>query len=182
MNDLLPLPYTREALRVAETHIAEVQDALGRPYLIENPSSYVSFRMSTMTEAEFLSELVRQTGCGILCDISNAYLSSRNLDYDAREYIDSLPSESIQQLHLGGYTAEQDEADPQRELLIDTHAAPIAAASWDLYRYAIDRFGPRPTLVEWDNDIPPLGTLLGEAVRAGRTALEVMEAGRAVTR
>lgn len=175
LNDLLPLPYNEEALRLAATHLHEVQDGLGQPYLIENPSSYVGFRASTMSEAEFLSELVRRTGCRLLCDLSNAYLSAHNMGYDACEYIDSLPADAIGEIHLGGYTAEDDEANPGEELLIDTHAAPIAHPAWSLYRYAIRRFGHKPTLIEWDNDIPPLGILLSEAVRAGEIAAEAME-------
>jgi uncharacterized protein (UPF0276 family) len=182
LNDLLPLPYDEEALRLVAAHLHEVQDGLGQPYLIENPSSYVSFCKSTMSEAEFLSELVRRTGCQLLCDISNVYLSAHNMGYDACEYIDNLPSDAIGEMHLGGYTPEDEEGKPGGELLIDTHAAPIADPAWSLYRYAIGRFGLKPTLIEWDNEIPPLKTLLGEAVRAGEIAAEALEVRRALAR
>ncbi|MBI2150032.1 MAG: DUF692 domain-containing protein [Acidobacteria bacterium] len=175
LNDLLPLPYDEEALRLLAVHIREVQDGLGRPYLLENPSSYVGFRNSKMSEVEFLSELVRRTGCQLLCDVSNIYLSAHNMGYDAYKYIDGLPADAICELHLGGYTPEEDEADPGAELLIDTHAASIAGPSWELYAYAIRRFGPKPTLIEWDNDIPPLATLLGEAARADEIAARAMD-------
>lgn len=173
LNDLLPLPYDEEALRLVEAHIHEVQDCLGRSYLIENPSSYVGFRTSTMSEVEFLSELVHRTGCRLLCDVSNIYLSAHNMGYDAREYIDNLPADAIGELHLGGYTADEDDANPGAELLIDTHAAAIAEPAWDLYAHALRRFGPKPTLIEWDNDLPPLATLLGQASRADEIAEKV---------
>jgi uncharacterized protein (UPF0276 family) len=170
LNDLLPLPFNDESLQLVAAQICEVQDALGRPYLLENPSSYIAFRASTMTEAEFLAELVSRTGCRLLCDVSNVYLSAHNMGYDAHRYLDSLPGEAIAEWHLGGFTPEPDEFSPGSEVWVDTHAAPIAGPAWDLYAYAIRRFGPRPALVEWDNQIPPLATLLGEASRAGEVA------------
>ncbi len=166
LNDLLPLPFNEEALDLIAAHIDEVQDALGRPYLIENPSSYVGFRTSTMSEAQFLTQLVTRTGCRLLCDVSNVYLSAHNMGYDSREYLDSLPADAIAELHLGGYTPEEDEAKPGSEVWIDTHAAAITDPVWDLYAYAIRRFGRRPTVIEWDNNIPPLATLLRQALRA----------------
>jgi uncharacterized protein (UPF0276 family) len=159
LNDLLPLPFNKEALALVATHVNEVQDTLGRPYLVENPASYVGYRTTTMSESEFLSELVLRTGCRLLCDVSNVYVSAHNMDYDPYQYIDSLPADAISQLHLGGYTAEE-------ELLIDTHGAAIADPSWELYKYTVRRIGPRPTLIEWDNDIPPLETLVAEAAKA----------------
>ncbi|MBI4486874.1 MAG: DUF692 domain-containing protein [Acidobacteria bacterium] len=184
LNDLLPLPYGEEALRLLAAHLDEVQDGLGRPYLLENPSSYVGFGASTMNEVEFLSELVRRTGCQLLCDVSNVYLSAHNMGYDANRYIDGLPAEAIGELHLGGFTPEEDEANPGAQLLVDTHATVVAEAAWELYAYAIRRFGPKPTLIEWDNDIPPLPTLLGEAARADKIAAGAVtpEARRAVAR
>jgi uncharacterized protein (UPF0276 family) len=171
---LLPLPYDEETLGVVERHLHEVQNELGRPYLIENPSSYVGFRGSTMTEVEFFSELVRRTGCQLLCDVSNVHLSAHNLDYDPYEYIDGLPMQAIGELHLGGFASEDDESQPGSVVLIDTHASRVADPAWDLYAYAVSRFGPRPTLIEWDNDIPPLATLLGEAARADAAAANAM--------
>jgi len=159
LNDLLPLPLDAESLKIAADHISEVQDCWGRPYLIENPASYVGFCASTISEPDFLSELVRRTGCKLLCDVSNSYVSAHNMGTNAYEYIDSLPGDAIAEIHLGGYTPEED-------VLIDTHAAAIADPAWDLYAYAIRRFGPKPTLIEWDNDIPPLAAILKEAAHA----------------
>jgi uncharacterized protein len=165
LNDLLPIPCNEEALRVVTAHVDEVQDVLGRSYLIENPASYVGFCSSTMPETEFLSELVRRTACKLLCDVSNIVVSAHNMSYSACRYIDDFPADAIAEIHLGGYTLEKDEATPEGELWIDTHAAAIAAPSWDLYGYALRRFGSKPALVEWDNDIPPLSTLLEEATK-----------------
>lgn len=173
LNDLLPLPYDDETLEILATHIDQVQDALGRPYLVENPSSYIGYRHSTMTEPEFLAALVDRTGCELLCDISNVYLSSRNMGFDARAYIDRMPGAAIRELHLGGFTAEDDEATPGGTLLVDTHGTHVSDPAWALYAYAIGRFGRRPTLIEWDNDIPSLGSLLAEAARADRIAAVV---------
>jgi uncharacterized protein (UPF0276 family) len=179
LNDLLPIPYNRETLRVIRDHLKEVQDELGRAYLVENPSTYVGFTSSTMSESEFLAELVYHTDSRLLCDVSNIQVSAHNMGYDAYQYLDALPADSIVELHLGGYTPEPDETNPGFELLIDTHAAAISPASWDLYAYAIRRFGPRPTLIEWDDNLPELRTLLGEAIRADKIAGQAMplEAG-----
>jgi uncharacterized protein (UPF0276 family) len=166
LNDLLPLPFTEDTLAVVASHLAEVQDSLGHAFLIENPSSYVGYAGSTMPEAAFLEALVRRTGCGILCDVSNVHLSAHNMGYDARAYLDALPAEAVAELHLGGFTPEADESLPGRELLVDTHALPIAEPAWALYAYALERFGPRPTLIEWDSDLPPLEVLQGQAARA----------------
>jgi uncharacterized protein (UPF0276 family) len=170
LNDLLPLPFNEESLKLVAEHIDEVQDALGRTYLIENPSSYVAFGTSTMSEPEFLGELVSRTGCRLLCDVSNVYLSAHNMGYDARGYIDSLSADWIAEFHLGGFTPEEDDANPGSEVWIDTHATAVKDPAWDLYNYTLRRFGVRPTLIEWDNDIPPFGTLLGEAERADAIA------------
>jgi uncharacterized protein (UPF0276 family) len=175
LNDLLPLPYDEEALRTVGAHLDEVRDGLGRPYLIENPSTYAASGTSTMTELEFLNELVHRTGCQLLCDVSNVYLSAHNMGYDAYRFIDGLPVAAIGELHLGGFTAEEDEASPGATLFVDTHASTIAEPVWDLYAHALRRFCPKPTIVEWDNDIPPLTTLLGEAARAGTVAAQAME-------
>src|SRR5262249_2928697 len=168
LNDLLPIPCNEEALRVVTVHVHEVQDVLGRSYLIENPASYVGFRSSTMPETEFLSELVCRTGCGLLCDVSNIVVSAHNMGYSPYRYIDDFPTAAIAEIHLGGYTPEQDEGSPEGELWIDTHAAAIAAPSWDLYAYVLRRFGSKPTLIEWDNDMPSLTALLQEATNAER--------------
>jgi uncharacterized protein len=168
LNDLLPLPYTEETLRIVSAHVDEVQDALGRQYLVENPSSYVGFTASTMTEVEFLSELVHRTGCAILCDVSNIYLSAHNLGFDRDRYIAGLPVDAIAELHLGGFTPEPEEGGG--EVLIDTHGSRIAEPVWAFYASALERLGRKPTLIEWDNDVPALDVLLEEAARANAVA------------
>jgi uncharacterized protein (UPF0276 family) len=170
LNDLLPLPFDDETLHVVSAHVQEVQDTLGRTYLLENPSSYIAFIASTMSEAEFLNEIVLRTGCQLLCDVSNVYLSARNMGYDAYEYIDAISGDSVGELHLGGFTPEPDESNPGAELLVDTHATAVTDPAWELYAYAIGRFGLKPTLIEWDNDLPSLPALLAEAARAEKTA------------
>jgi uncharacterized protein len=175
LNDLLPLPYDDETLDVVGAHIHQVQEALHRPYLLENPASYVGFAGSKTEEVEFLSELVVRTGCRLLCDVSNIYVSAHNMGLDARRYIDGLPPGAIAELHLGGFTPEEDEAKPGADLLVDTHAASIAEPCWDLYAYALARFGQRPTLIEWDNDLPALATVLNEARRADEISKKVID-------
>jgi len=160
LNHLLPLPYTEESLSVVAGHIHEVQDALGRPILIENPSSYLRFGHSTIDEPEFLAELTRRTGCGLLCDVNNIYVSAWNLGFDAASYLDALPAKAIGEIHLGGHA--DNEADG-RIILIDDHGSPVAAAVWKLYERALGRFGSVPTLIEWDTDVPELAVLLNEA-------------------
>lgn len=166
LNDLLPLPYTEETLRLVADHLARVQDRLGRAYLVENPSTYVGFAGSTMTETEFLNELVARTSCRLLCDVSNVYVSGHNMGFDPQAYLAALPADAIDELHLGGFTPEDDDAIPGRTLLVDTHAAPVAPDVWPLYRAALDRFGALPTLIEWDNHLPPLSALLAEGALA----------------
>jgi uncharacterized protein (UPF0276 family) len=166
LNDLLPLPYTEETLLLVADHLARVQDRLGRAYLVENPSTYVGFVGSTMTETEFLNELVIRTNCRLLCDVSNVYVSGHNMGFDPYAYLTALPPEAIDELHLGGFTPEDDDATCGGTLLVDTHAAAVATDVWPLYRAALTRFGGLPTLIEWDNDLPPLSTLLDEAAFA----------------
>ena len=173
LNDLLPLPFNQETLQLVSCNLRQVQEALGRSYMVENPSSYVGFRTSTMSETEFLCELVKQTGCRLLCDVSNVYLSAHNMGYDAHEYIDSLPADAIDELHLGGFTPEEDEGNSGAELWVDTHAAQLTEPAWELYAYAVRRFGMKATLLEWDANIPPLATLLSQASRADEIAAEV---------
>ena len=163
---MLPMPYTEKSLEVVVRNVDRVQDVLSRPYLLENPASYVGFRSSTIPEAEFLAGIAARTGCLLLCDVSNIVVSAHNMGFDARAYIDSFPADRIGEIHLGGYSAEEDEATPGAEVLIDTHAAPIAPQAWDLYEYALARFGPKPTLIEWDNEMPALATLLAEAAHS----------------
>lgn len=171
LNDLLPLPYCDETLDVVAANLDEAQQELGRAYVIENPSTYVAFTTSTMTEAEFLTELVVRTQCQLLCDVSNVYLSAYNMGFDPLRFIDSLPASAIAELHLGGFTPEDDSAADGGTLLVDTHAAAVAPPVWDLYAYTIRRVGRKPTILEWDNDLPSLQTLQAEAARADAIAV-----------
>lgn len=165
LNHLLPLPYTDETLRVVADHIDEVQNALGRRILIENPSSYLRFRHSSMTEPHFLAELARRTGCGLLCDVNNIYVSAWNVGLDAGSYLDTLPAPAIGEIHLAGHAANDADG---RTILIDDHGSPVTAPVWKLYQRALERFGSVPTLIEWDTDLPELSVLLGEARVADR--------------
>lgn len=160
LNHLLPLPYTLETLGVVAAHVEEVQERLGRPILVENPSSYLRFRHSTIPEAEFLAELARRTGCGLLCDVNNIYVSAWNVGLDAEAYLDALPAGAIGEIHLGGHVANHADG---RTILIDDHGSSVAAPVWRLFERALERFGSRPTLIEWDTDIPELDVLLNEA-------------------
>ena len=178
LNDLLPLPYDRESLETLAAHVDEVQQTLGRLYHVENPSNYLGFTGSTMTEVEFLTELVARTGCRLLCDVSNVHVSGFNLGYDPYAYIDGLPAEAIGEMHLGGFVVEDEDSPGAGQVIIDTHSRPIDAAAWDLYAHALRRIGPRPTLIEWDNEIPTLATLMAEAGRAERVAAEVLGEGQ----
>lgn len=164
LNDLLPLPYDDETLAIVTANVDEVQNTLGRRYVVENPASYVAFG-SSIAEAEFLAELVDRTGCGLLCDVSNVHVSASNLGFDAREYLDALPRHAVAELHMGGFDAEPD-GTGAGEVLIDTHAGPIADAVLGLYAHALGRFGTQPTLIEWDSALPELGVLIKEAARA----------------
>lgn len=159
LNDLVPLPYTEEALELVAAHIREAQDLLGRQILIENVSSYLQFTHSTIPEWEFLAEAARRGGCGILLDVNNIYVSSVNHGFDAARYLHSVPLPLVREMHLAGF-------DRSEHCLIDTHGAPVAEPVWALYREALERFGPVPTLIEWDTDIPPLQVLLDEAAKA----------------
>ena len=165
LNDLLPLPYTQESLDLFCHHVEEMQDALGRRVLIENPASYLRYRHSSISEAEFLTEVVYRTGCGILCDVNNLYVSARNFRFDPIVYLDVLPIEAICEIHLAGhYTAED------VDILIDDHGSRIAEPVWDLYVAALRRFGPIPALIEWDTNLPALEILLNEACHAQELA------------
>ena len=169
-NDLLPLPYTQEALEHVCSRIAQVQDFLGRQILIENVSSYLQFKHSHISEWEFLVETARSSGCGILLDINNIYVNSINHGFDAAGYLNAIPGKYVQEMHLAGFAVNQYE---HGEVLIDNHGAPVADPVWALYEKAIQRFGRTPTLIEWDTDVPSLATLLEEASKANA----VMEEG-----
>jgi len=169
-NDLLPLPYTAETLgRVAE-HIDEVQNALGRRMLLENPSTYVVFAESTWAETDFLREIARRTGCGLLLDVNNVFVSAINHGHDPDRYLADFPLSAVWEIHLAGYAEDTDEAG--LPLLIDAHNSPIREAVWALYTATIRRLGATPTLIEWDNDVPVWPTLLNETRRAERAIIE----------
>ena len=159
LNDLLPLPYTHEALDIVCAHIAELQDALGRAILVENVSSYLRFLPEDMPEWAFVAAVAKRTGCGLLLDINNVYVSAENHGFAALEYLHNIPIGAVQEIHLAGYEAIDG-------LLVDTHSRPVYPAVWDLYERSLQRFGPLPTLIEWDQDIPPLDVLCAEAAKA----------------
>ncbi len=163
LNDLLPLPCTEEALDVMTAHVNEVQQTLGRTILVENPSGYLRFTHSTMGEAAFLAKLVRRTGCGLLCDVNNIYVSAHNIQTDPIEYLDLLPAAAVREIHLGGHSVN---AVGDRNVLIDDHASRVQGAVWELYRQALIRFHSPPTLIEWDANLPEFDTLLAEAAKA----------------
>jgi uncharacterized protein (UPF0276 family) len=163
-NDLLPLPYTRQTLaRVAE-HIDEVQTVLGRMMLLENPSSYVRLAQSTMPEVDFLAELSRRTGCGLLLDVNNMFVSAKNNGSEPGAYLDAFPHDRVKEIHLGGHDREADGAGGP--LLIDAHGSPVADEVWTLYAQVVARTGPVATLIEWDNDVPDWPTLCAQALAA----------------
>ena len=170
LNDLLPLPYTAETLMHVAAHVQEVQEKLQRQILIENPSTYVAFEDSQLSETEFLSELARRTGCGLLLDVNNVYVSAQNHGFDAEAYIRAFPVRHVREIHLAGYFEAEDSAGER--FLIDAHDSPVRDAVWALYAQAIARTGAAPTLIEWDNDIPPLTTLAGQADKADALARE----------
>jgi uncharacterized protein (UPF0276 family) len=164
LNDLLPLPYTRETLRRVCNHVDEVQQALGRSMLLENPATYVVFAESRMSETDFLREIVRRTGCGLLLDVNNVFVSATNHGYSPERYIDEFPIEAVFEIHLAGHATDADETGSP--LLIDTHDRSVSDPVWDLYAGAIARAGARPTLIEWDNDVPDWSVLTAEAALA----------------
>jgi uncharacterized protein len=158
-NDLLPLPYSREALTLVARRVDIVQDALRRPILVENVSAYLEPEGGEMPEGDFLAELAQRTGCGVLLDVNNLYVNQVNLGHDARATIAALPPGCVREIHLAGHFR-------RGELLIDHHGARVAPPVWELYEAALERFGRVPTLIEWDTDIPPLRVLLEEARKA----------------
>ena len=166
VHDLLPLPYTEESLLHVTSRVQRVQERIGRRLLLENPSSYVAFKDSTMTEWEFLFELSRRSGCGILLDVNNVYVSARNLGFDPARYLDGIPVDRVGYFHLAGHT-------DKGRYLLDAHDGAVPAPVWDLYREAVRRFGRVPSLVEWDDRIPPLDEVVAESRRA--VAIEAEE-------
>jgi uncharacterized protein (UPF0276 family) len=162
-NDLLPMPLTHEALRHLVARVSFVQDYLGRQILLENVSSYLEFHDAELPEWAFLAGLARESGCGLLLDVNNVYVSACNHGFDAREYLSRIPVRHVQEIHLAGHTVNRF---GDVEIRIDTHSAPVCDAVWELYDFAIARFGPVPTLIEWDTDIPALDVLVAEARHA----------------
>ena len=169
-NDLLPLPYTEEALDVVVRNIGRLQERLGRQVSIENPSCYLGFGHSTLTEPEFLAELVRRSGCGLLLDVNNIVVTAHNLRLDPRGWLSGLPGEAITEYHLAGHAVNDCDGEP---VLIDDHGSRVGDEVWALFGDALRRYGPRPTLIEWDTDIPALSVLLEEAARAERMIQQV---------
>ena len=163
-NDLLPLPYTRATLNQVCDHIDEVQEAIGRPLLLENPSTYVAFREQTMCETDFIRTVSCRTGCGLLLDINNVFVSAANHGFSAREYLADFPLAAVGEIHLAGHAAQQD--CEGFLLLIDSHDGPVADAVWKLYEIVIAQCGPIPTLIEWDSNIPDWAVLKAEAAAA----------------
>lgn len=160
-NDLLPVPCTDETLHHLCTRIDQVQEALGRRILVENVSRYLAFRDDEMTEWDFVGEVVRRSGCGLLLDVNNIYVNACNFDFDPHAYLAAMPAHSVEEIHLGGFTQGTG-------CLIDTHGNPVSEPVWALYAQLVERIGPRPTLIEWDTDLPPLSRLLAERERAQR--------------
>jgi uncharacterized protein (UPF0276 family) len=167
-HDLLPLPYTEEAIDHVVGRVREVQDRLGRRILLENVSSYVAFRHSTMPEWAFISAIAEQADCGILLDVNNVFVSAVNHGFRAADYLAGLPADRIGQIHLAGHSDHGTH-------LLDTHDAPVRSEVWDLYRDAVRRFGALPTLVEWDDHVPPIEDVLAEAERARAAEAQVLE-------
>jgi uncharacterized protein (UPF0276 family) len=164
LNDLLPLPYNDISLAHVCDHVNEVQDTLGMRMLLENPSTYVTFGASSMSEVEFLRAVAQRTGCGLLLDVNNVHVSAVNHGFDAAAYIDAFPIRHVGQFHLAGFAEDRDSEGAR--LLIDDHGRPVADTVWDLYRQALARGCLAPTLIEWDNNVPPFAALAGEMARA----------------
>ncbi|WP_240327283.1 DUF692 domain-containing protein [Burkholderia sp. IDO3] len=177
LDDLLPVPYTTQALQRVVAHVDDVQHTLGRQMLLENPSTYLGFAESTYDEPDFIAEIVRRTGCALLLDVNNVLVSSVNLGRDPLAYLDAYPLAHVRQIHLAGHAREADERG--RPLLIDTHDRAVAEPVWALYARAIDRIGPVPTLIEWDAHVPDWATLQAQADRADRVMHAYAAAARA---
>ncbi len=171
-NDLLPMPYTEEALRHMIARVRQVQDALGRQMLIENVSSYLEFKGAELTEWDFLAALAHESGCGLLLDVNNVYVNAMNHGFDALTYLNRIPRAAVREMHLAGHSVRR--VGP-RDVRIDTHDAPVCEEVWTLYSVALERFGHVPTLIEWDSNIPTLEVLAAEAHKADR----MMEVHRA---
>ena len=177
LNDLLPLPYTEETLASVCAHIDQTQETLRRRMLLENPSTYVLFAESAIPETEFLAAIARRTGCGLLLDVNNVEVSAANHGFDPLAYLEAFPLEHVGEIHVAGYAEAEDDAG--RRLLIDAHDSPVRPGVWALHEMAVSRIGPRPTLVEWDNQVPEWPVLYAEARRADRHSAEAAAAAEA---
>ena len=164
LNDLLPLPYNSETLERVCDHIEQVQEALGRAMMLENPSTYLEFEESEMEEAEFIRSIANKTGCKLLLDVNNVFVSAKNHGWEPRSYIDAFPLDLVEEIHLGGH--DEDADDDGDLLLIDSHGREVADPVWELFDYVLSKTGPLPTLIEWDNDVPDWPVLKEEAERA----------------
>lgn len=171
LNDLLPIPHDEEALDIVANNILQTQDALKRPIMIENLANYVGFARSTMTEPEFLSILAKRTGCGVLLDINNVFVSAKNMGFDPVAYIAGIPAQAVGEIHLAGHIENKT---PDGPVLIDNHGSRITHEVWSLYASTVESIGKRPTLIEWDSALPPIETLLGEAMWADLLAQSVI--------
>ena len=176
LADLLPLPMTEEALEVVCRHVQQVQEALQRRILIENPSTYLQFAHSSIPEWEFIATLAQRTGCGLLCDVNNIYVSASNHGWNATTYLQALPVDAVGEIHLAGHAVRV--LDSGQQIRIDDHGSRVAPAVWELYSRAINLLGPKPTLIEWDTDIPALEVLVDEAAHA-TSVVRAVEAGKA---
>jgi uncharacterized protein len=176
LNDLLPVPYTAQSLRRVCDHMDQAQTTLRRRILLENPSTYVRFASTDRTEVQFLSEIVERTGCGLLLDVNNVFVSATNHNFSAAEYIATFPMGFVGEIHLGGHAHDVD--DCGTPLLIDAHGSEVADPVWDLYRSALAKAGATPTLIEWDNDVPAWSVLMKEALRADHALAVVRPTGR----
>jgi hypothetical protein len=175
--DLLPVPFTQEAFAIFKRHVNTMQDVLGRQILVENPSNYLAFAAAEMQETEFLNRLAAKTGCGLLMDINNIYVSAVNLGYSPEDYIKEIEPAHVKQFHLAGYETIEKEGE---EILLDTHGRPVYQGVWDLYRLALNTVGDRPTLLEWDSNIPPLAELVAEMDKISRVKQEIQREERAL--
>lgn len=166
-SDLLPVPYNNDVEDLVCEHIDLVQSTLKRPMLLENPSNYLSLETSTMEETEFLNNVIRRTGCGLLLDVNNVYVSAVNCDYSAEDYVRSLKLEHVGEIHLAGHST--DSSDPEEVLLIDAHDRQVADPVWSLFEFTLEATGVRPSLIEWDTSVPEFAILLAEMHKADRT-------------
>lgn len=175
LHEFIPLPYAEQTLEHVVQRIEQVQNYLSQQILIENISSYIHYSLSTMTECEFITEIANRSGCGILLDINNLYVNAMNLNMDLKKYLSSIPAKAVQEIHLAGFSTSTID---NKEILIDSHDCAVAEEVWDLYRQAIEHLGRKPTIIEWDNDLPSLETLCHEAYRAEQILRETSHATR----